>query len=420
MNNKLKNTAFSFAMKAFGILLGFAATAILTNSLGADAFGVYSVVVSFTMLASILSRYGLDLQVIRDSRIGSWTPKSVGMSALKITLISAIIFSVVFFMVINLASKRYQEFNYVFILINTIGLSGVLILTSFYRGLMYPILAQFFESIFRQLVFVTLLMIVLYYQFKSAEVMYAVQGLSYLVTMLLMFFLVPKLCSRIGSSSKSEDGYSALDAVKSSSGINFFVISVAGYIWRRSDLLIMGVLLPVSSAGHYSLALRLSEIMAMLVTISNQVIAPYVAKAFRSGTLAFEFSDIKKISQYIFVSYAFVFVVFSLFSVEILSIFGKDFEQAKLIVLTILAIQSVNVFFGPAGMILNMTGYEGYCRKVLVWVAVLAIPLNLMLIPLFGVFGGAITTLFCISFNNYLYYRKVREVFDYSTIVIKK
>jgi O-antigen/teichoic acid export membrane protein len=415
---KLKKTINSLAIRIAGVVIGFATTAAITNYLGAPGFGVYSVIVSVTMFLSILSRYGLDLQVVRDAKSGNWDARSIFTKSLTFSVASSFLIAFIY----SLVSKNIRIESFVFppwmLITNTVGLSALLVMVAFLRGAMFPVVAQVHESIVRPAIFLLIIYILFLSNTATPFAVYSGLGASYFFASIFMFITAIYLLKKSKWENDGEKKYTIKSILTGDGSRNFFIISVTGYVWKRSDLVVAGVLLPSLVVGQYSLALRLSEIMAMLVAISNQVLAPHISKSFNNGGIQGELKDVKKISQFVFLVYAATLILFSFFGDYILAVFGSDFVGAKLLVVFVMATQAVNVFFGPAGMILNMTGNEDYCRRILVNVAILAIPLNVLLIMSLGVWGGAITTLICITVNNYFYSKRVKFLFKYKTLVI--
>jgi O-antigen/teichoic acid export membrane protein len=69
--------------------------------------------------------------------------------------------------------------------------------------------------------------------------------------------------------------------------------------------------------------------------------------------------------------------------------FGPDFASAELALAVLAVGQLINAATGPAGPILNMTGFERDTTLITLVAAVVAVVLSFALIPTWGVEGAA-------------------------------
>ena len=82
------------------------------------------------------------------------------------------------------------------------------------------------------------------------------------------------------------------------------------------------------------------------------------------------------------------------------TLFGHEFGRAYWPLLLLAVGQLVNAWFGPTGMLLNMTGHEREVTRAVTVAAGMNVVLNLLLIPPFGVVGAAIATSASLVFWN--------------------
>ena len=88
----------------------------------------------------------------------------------------------------------------------------------------------------------------------------------------------------------------------------------------------------------------------------------------------------------------FVAIVFALFGHSILGLLGEEFIAAYPIMMVLVGGQLILAAMAPAGILLNMTGYQNDSAKIMFICAVGNIVLLAALIPPFGAFGAAIAT----------------------------
>jgi O-antigen/teichoic acid export membrane protein len=93
----------------------------------------------------------------------------------------------------------------------------------------------------------------------------------------------------------------------------------------------------------------------------------------------------------------------------LLSLFGERFA-AGFPVMCILAVAIVaRAAIGPAEALLNMTGGQRDCARSLAFAALVNLALSVVLTPLFGIVGAAVSVAFAIIFGAFLNWRAARR-----------
>ena len=86
-------------------------------------------------------------------------------------------------------------------------------------------------------------------------------------------------------------------------------------------------------------------------------------------------------------------IVFVLFGKPLLSlVFGPDLVEAYPSVLIMLAGQLINSLVGSVAFLLNMTGHENDVMKVIGFSTLASVIITLLITPVWGIMGGAIST----------------------------
>ena len=89
---------------------------------------------------------------------------------------------------------------------------------------------------------------------------------------------------------------------------------------------------------------------------------------------------------------------------------GSEFAGAENYILVLGLGQLANAFFASVSFFLSMTGHEKLVSRVLFFVMLFNIALNLGLIPLFGPMGAAAATAISMAIQNIILYRLARRV----------
>ena len=94
-----------------------------------------------------------------------------------------------------------------------------------------------------------------------------------------------------------------------------------------------------------------------------------------------------------------------------MSFLGSEFINAKYVLLILLIGKLVDSISGSVGVILQMTGHQKVFQNIVFIALILNILLNLLLIPIYGIEGAAISSTCSIIFWNISSVMYVRRKF---------
>jgi O-antigen/teichoic acid export membrane protein len=120
------------------------------------------------------------------------------------------------------------------------------------------------------------------------------------------------------------------------------------------------------------------------------------------------------------IGFVFAALIFALFLVcgrWLLGLFGPEFTVAYPALLLISLGQLFNAYCGQNGTVATMTGRERAQTKILIVAAAINVFLNLLLIPLFGITGGAIASAASVMFWNVATVILIRDELGLQTLV---
>ena len=154
-------------------------------------------------------------------------------------------------------------------------------------------------------------------------------------------------------------------------------------------ILIIGVFLPATEAGIYSVAMRVIPLVLIPLFAYNTIFSPIISDLFTKHKMA-ELKDIYKTgSRWVMTLTLPVFVLIVFFSKEIVMVFGPGFAESAQIMILVLVSQMFTVSSGSTGIMLSMTGKTFYNLFNTAILCVLNIVLTLFLISRFGTIGVA-------------------------------
>ena len=177
------------------------------------------------------------------------------------------------------------------------------------------------------------------------------------------------------------------------------------------ETLMLGLFTDSAQVGAYRVAVQISMLIILILTVINQVLQPKFSGMYVSGDMAGLEGLALKSSWAMFLAALLPGVVLLAFAGPFLGIvFGDEYRIAAVSLQILVVGQCINVFFGSVGTLLNMTGFEKESSRGMIIAIIINIALNLILIPAFGLNGAALSSMLSIFFWNFIlrHYVKTR------------
>lgn len=171
------------------------------------------------------------------------------------------------------------------------------------------------------------------------------------------------------------------------------LLSTTGaYVVTASGVLLIASFGTASETGYFSVALRLATVSSLVLMSINAITTPIFARLYALGNIDELVSTARDTSRMMFWAVIPIILGLVVFGRSILSIaFGPEFEAAYVPMLLVLVGQLVNTATGPSDFLMNMSGMQRELRNIIVPAAVAAVALGLILVPLWGGVGAALT-----------------------------
>ncbi len=190
-----------------------------------------------------------------------------------------------------------------------------------------------------------------------------------------------------------------------------FISGIASMLMTWTDIIMLGIFLPSSDVGIYSVALRISTLVSIVLIAVNTVAAPKFAGFWALGKADELIFFAKKVTQFISVISIILFSVVIFFGKEVLMFFGNEYVNGLSSLIVLSFGQLINAMAGSVGYILIMTQYQTFHRNVILLGALLNVTLNFVLIPYLGILGAAFSTTLTLVFWNVIFSWKVKQIF---------
>lgn len=383
--------------------LKFITNVILTRTLGATLYGIYAYLLIILSVAGIFSRLGSDKSLLRfvpEYEDGSIKQHAVITIAYGTCLASSILVSASIYLLAPTISK-YTLNDPLFV--DVLRLSSIVIpfdtlsritfsaFKSIERMEFKVLSSSIIKPLFR-LFFVGGAVLLGY------SLIGAVAGLiisSILILSVTVIILLEK--THLGdfhrpSINQSKKYYNF--------SLPLLLNQFGTVMYKRVDLIIVGILLTGFTVGIYKVAIMMSGLLALPLQGFNQLFPPVASRLYQNGRLEELESLYSTITRWGFTLTIFPAVGVSIYSTEILQIFGQEFTAGTTVLILFIISQLIFSIVGPAGFLLIMTDHQYFMMILQISFGIINIVSNIVLITIYGFVGAAIATATTFSLIN--------------------
>jgi O-antigen/teichoic acid export membrane protein len=396
----VKASGGALILKVLNTVLGFATTVILARTLGPDSFGVYAFAIAVVMVVGLPAKAGVPQLVTRETArgqaSGDWrTVKGVWRWATIFVLITS---TIVLILAVS-AGAFFSDFAVTevgrtlligLLMIPFMGLA--LVRASSLRGLGYTVQGQLPELVVKPMTFLILLLAVLFIDDIGELSAPWAMTLNIAATMLAFVFGIAML-RRVRPSEFKEIQPQYESRSWMATVIPMASVNAMHLINTQADILLIGFFMESADIGHYKVAAQVSLVVVFGLQATKMVVEPYYSRFYHRGEMVRLQKLARSASRVNLVVALLVITPLFFLGRELLNLaFGAAFVAAFVPMLVLSAARLIGSAIGSSGHLLNMAGYQKEYARIWVLAAVLNVILNLILIPLFGVTGAAIST----------------------------
>lgn len=197
---------------------------------------------------------------------------------------------------------------------------------------------------------------------------------------------------------------------------SLFWIEVSTMTMMWLPTLLLGIWSSDRDIGVFNMALRTSAIVSFILQAVNAIAAPKYAALYHKGDTK-ALAETARSSTRIMACCALPFIiVFTLFSGQVMELYGAEFVDGSLCLFILACGQSINAFTGSVGFLLMMTEHEKIFRTINVGCLLLQIILSILTIPAYHVTGAAVSTAVPMILKNVLAFCEVRRRLAINTL----
>jgi len=412
-----KGAGITFSGSIIGKGLFFLTNLLIASLLGAEAFGLYNLAFVTVKICEIISGMGLKAggmkftSLYRDSDFARLKGVLVSGSSLSIlngTIIGLILFwlsgsisDFVFHKPTLRPCLEWFSFSIPFT-------SGVAVVSGLLLGFQTTKYTVYVRDLIQPITNIILVLVFYSMGFGLNGVILSF-FLSHCIALLSGLFYLNRLFKyRVKNAIKTKFDFRTII----SCSLPLMFVGILSYLVTWTNVLMLGSLAHARDVGVYSAAAYLSLTMVVTIVASNSIYAPVVADLHNRGE-NHRFENILKATTR-WISYItmpiLLFLVFS--APELMAIFGAEYVDEGAFALVVLSLgQAINCLTGGVGATLNMTGRQNLELLNTFGTILVVVCLNILLIPLCGIRGAAISNAISLSLINLLRIFQIRVIY---------
>ena len=198
--------------------------------------------------------------------------------------------------------------------------------------------------------------------------------------------------------------------------IPLFWVSVIQMVINWFSYLVLGIFSTEAEVGIFGVGVRIVTLFGFFLMAINSISAPKIAAMHTNGNRG----EIEKMCRssstlLLYVTLPLFLIVF-LASDLVMSLFGEEFTGNNLALQILLFGQFINLLSGSVGVLLIMTGNEKLMRNNLIITMILCVISNLVLVPVYGLIGAAISFSFTMALQNVFLVIKAKKSLNIFTL----
>lgn len=380
---------------------------LLARVLGAEQFGVYSLALSAAAIVSTISLIGMDDAVLRNIAVHAsqkdeeslWG--TLQLTAAFTTSMSIIMGVVLYYLSEPIAEVIFSEpllapmLRLVALIIPILTLSEMLIFaTRGFKRMDYGVIARDFIQLPIRFILLVILTLINLNAF-TAMITFGVADLT--ASIVLVYFLNKEFPLKRPIKSAKRDVRGLLNF-----SLPFWFSDILNTVRNNIQVMMLGSLSTIASAGIFTIVNRVNLLSIITYRSVQTSIRPIIAELQAKD----KWKDVGRLYQTstrwaLLVNIPMTLIII-LFSEEILLIFGESFVEGGVALVILAAAEFIKVLTGMSGTIIDMSGLNRLKMVNTTIQVVLAVGLNVYLIPRWGLMGAAVAVFVSIAIMNVL------------------
>lgn len=397
----------NFSLQAVFAALSFANGVILARLLGAGEYGAYSNAVAWISILAMISTFGLDILLVRNTASYKALQKFDELKGLlyfsgRYVFVFSILVTIVFGYIAKV--WLFSRAEYVIQVAMWWGMTLIPFLAllninaSILRGLEHVIHARLPGVLIRPgLIMLGTLFIFFIYpkDIGIAQVMTVNLGATLFALAVGMFWQRRFLPVELTESSHHYEIRSWMR-----SAVILLVFGGVQTFYGQIGTIMLGILGTAADVGLFSVASRVAYLLVFALVAVEIILAPVIARLGATGDRDELQSVLTRTVRSAFLFVLLPSLVLIFFGDRILAFFGAEYSAGQAALVYLVLGQLFNIASGSGAVVLFMLGYENLVAITFVVIALMSVAANMIIIPVYGVNGSAIVSAASLALIN--------------------
>jgi O-antigen/teichoic acid export membrane protein len=389
-----RQAGISMAGFAFGQLARFGYNLAAARLLGAESLGIYALVVAVIQVGEVVGAAGLDAALLRFANLHDGEErKRVVASAIKMAVVSALVVSALLFLLSDSIAAALHGGRLLGMTLRSASAAIPISVTTLLAGHA----AQAFRKLAPKVVATQIIA-----PFALLTLMIGARYLSGVEAALLFPFVPAALLSLfwVLPGFRKTTGVGPGDVLRATGdramlavAMPLLAVSLFGMFSHWIDIMMLGFLTDTRTVGLYQPAARTAGLLRSVLLAFSGIAAPMIAGFHARGDEAGIRKLYELVSRWVLTIVLLPALLLATFPRELLSVFGEGFRDGStaLVLLSVSAL--LQAWFGLGSTVLAMAGGERLSLLNQIVALFMQVCLHLLLIPLYGIDGAAVSSL---------------------------
>lgn len=359
----------------------------LINRVGILNFGLISTGVGISIFLNVITEYGFNYIATKDIALNIDNKVSIGI--LISNTLTTKVFLVLFAFIIQLfifISNNFYQYKLFYLLSFALVLGKTFFPIWYYQGtekMKFLVLYSFFSK--------TISFILLYIFIKRADQYIFVNFIIGLIDFIASIFILFSISKKYKIHFIFFRFHRVVVTLKK--GLYFFLSSLFIVGYSSLNIVFLNFFISGKEIGYYAVAEKIILIFKLLPVLVFQAVYPYSCKLKSKSELQLAIF-INKLFWVLLVFFLIVVIFINVFAFQLISFFSKNNIHNVLTILNVLSLLPLSVALNiPAYLMLVVNDEQKKYFRLILITFLLSVVLNLILIPNFGVIGGAFSVI---------------------------
>ena len=416
-----REAGISMAGFVFGQLFRFGFNLAAARLLGADALGIYAIVVAVVQIGEVLATGGLDAGLLRFVNLKEDTDrKPVIASAMKRAALSSAVVAILIVLLSGSIAEAMHGGRLLRLALCSaaaaIPLSVMTLIAGHavqaYRKLMPKVVAT---QLIAPAVLLVGMVVARYGLGNDAALLVPFIPSS----LMALLWIWPRFGRTTGVGLSDLLHAAAGDRAMTAFAMPLLAISLFSILSHWIDIVMLGFLTDPHTVGLYQPAARTAGLLRSVLLAFSGIAAPLIAGYHGRQDANGIRSLYDMVTRWVLTVVILPALILTLFPGEVLSVFGSGFSDGSAALVMLAASALLQAWFGLSSTVLAMSGAERLSLLNQVAALVLQVILHLLLIPLLGLNGAALSTLIVTLLLTFARMLELRRLYGISPITVK-